>query len=107
MNAQTARMFSSGGTLRLLMPDEISQTVLLRRGLAVAPGSRSRSAELSRAVFNPFAACFHQKPPTITTRPRAEFSEAARELDQIRRIVAINLVLGLLTVIVGASGRFW
>jgi uncharacterized membrane protein len=35
------------------------------------------------------------------------FPEAAEELDQIRRIVAINLVLGLLTVIVGASGRFW
>jgi len=35
------------------------------------------------------------------------FPEAAKELDQIRRIVAINLVIGLLTVIVGASGRFW
>lgn len=33
--------------------------------------------------------------------------EAAKQLDQIRRIVAANLVLGLLTVIVGASGRFW
>ena len=33
--------------------------------------------------------------------------EAAKELHQIRRIVAINLVLGLLTVIVGASWRFW
>jgi uncharacterized membrane protein len=29
------------------------------------------------------------------------------ELDQIRRMIAINLVLSLLTVIVGASGRFW
>jgi uncharacterized membrane protein len=35
------------------------------------------------------------------------FSEAAKELDRIRRIVAINLVLGLLTVAIGASGRFW
>jgi uncharacterized membrane protein len=33
--------------------------------------------------------------------------EAAMALDQIRRIVAINLVLGILTVLVGASGRFW
>lgn len=33
--------------------------------------------------------------------------KAARELDRIRRIVAINLMLGLLTVIVGAGGRFW
>jgi uncharacterized membrane protein len=35
------------------------------------------------------------------------FPEAAARLAQIRRIVAINLVLGLLTIIVGASGRFW
>jgi uncharacterized membrane protein len=34
-------------------------------------------------------------------------AEAAAALNQIRRSVAINLVLGLLTVTVGASGRFW
>jgi uncharacterized membrane protein len=38
---------------------------------------------------------------------RGAFSVAAKELGQMRRIVAINLVLGLLTAIVGASGRFW
>jgi uncharacterized membrane protein len=38
---------------------------------------------------------------------RKAFPEAAKELDQIRRVVGINLVLGLLTVIVGGSGRFW
>lgn len=32
--------------------------------------------------------------------------DAGAALSQIRRIVAINLVLGLLTVAVGASGRF-
>jgi uncharacterized membrane protein len=32
---------------------------------------------------------------------------AARNLDQIRRIVAINLVLGLATAAVGSSGRYW
>jgi uncharacterized membrane protein len=32
---------------------------------------------------------------------------AAAQLDQIRRIVAINLVLGLITVAIGASGRYW
>lgn len=35
------------------------------------------------------------------------FADAAASLDQIRRMVAINLVLGLITVAVGASGRFW
>ncbi len=38
---------------------------------------------------------------------RGAFPEAAAKLNQIRQIVAINLGLGLLTVIVGASGRFW
>jgi uncharacterized membrane protein len=32
---------------------------------------------------------------------------AARNLGQIRRVVGINLVLGLATAVVGASGRFW
>jgi uncharacterized membrane protein len=32
---------------------------------------------------------------------------AAAQLDQIRRIVAINLGLGLITVAIGASGRYW
>lgn len=35
------------------------------------------------------------------------FPEAAKQLGQIRRIVGVNLVLGLLTIVVGASGRFW
>ena len=33
--------------------------------------------------------------------------EAARNLDQIRVIVATNLTLGLVTVVVGATGRHW
>ena len=32
---------------------------------------------------------------------------AARQLDQIRTIVTVNLVLGLVTVAVGSSGRYW
>jgi uncharacterized membrane protein len=38
---------------------------------------------------------------------RQAFPEAAGELARIRRIVAANLALGLVTVIFGASGRFW
>jgi uncharacterized membrane protein len=38
---------------------------------------------------------------------RDAFPEAAIELGQIRRIVAVNLALGLATIVVGASGRFW
>ena len=36
-----------------------------------------------------------------------DFPAAAAQLAQIRRIVATNLVLGLITIIVGASGRVW
>jgi uncharacterized membrane protein len=36
-----------------------------------------------------------------------DLAEAAARLAQIRRIVATNLVLGLITIVVGASGRFW
>jgi uncharacterized membrane protein len=32
---------------------------------------------------------------------------AAANLDRIRRIIAINLPLGLVVVVIGASGRFW
>ena len=37
----------------------------------------------------------------------ADDALAARQLDQIRRLVATNLGLGLVTVAVGASGRYW
>jgi len=30
-----------------------------------------------------------------------------RQLGQIRTIVTINLVLGLITVAIGSSGRYW
>jgi uncharacterized membrane protein len=38
---------------------------------------------------------------------RGDNATAARQLNQIRRIVVLNLVLGLITVAVGASGRYW
>ena len=33
--------------------------------------------------------------------------DAARSLNQIRLIVAVNLTLGVITVVVGATGRYW
>ena len=36
-----------------------------------------------------------------------ELAAAAKQLTQIRHIVAFNLVLGLITVVVGATGRYW
>jgi uncharacterized membrane protein len=38
---------------------------------------------------------------------RQDFPAAAGQLNQIRLIVTVNLVLGLLTVAVGSSGRYW
>lgn len=36
-----------------------------------------------------------------------ELPAAARHLNQIRLVVGINLVLGVITVTVGATGRWW
>jgi uncharacterized membrane protein len=38
---------------------------------------------------------------------RRDDAAAARQLNQIRAIVTLNLVLGLVTVAVGSSGRYW
>ena len=37
----------------------------------------------------------------------ADWPAAGAQLGQIRHIVLFNLVLGLITVVVGASGRYW
>jgi uncharacterized membrane protein len=42
-----------------------------------------------------------------TALDRGAVPDAAKSLDQIRMIVAANLVLGLITVVVGATGRWW
>ena len=36
-----------------------------------------------------------------------EWPVAAKSIDQIRQLVTINLVLGLITVVVGAAGRYY
>jgi uncharacterized membrane protein len=33
--------------------------------------------------------------------------EAAKQLNQIRMIVGINLLLGVITILVGSTGRYW
>ena len=38
---------------------------------------------------------------------RKDWAEGGRQLAQIRTIVTINLVLGLLVVAIGGSGRYW
>jgi uncharacterized membrane protein len=37
----------------------------------------------------------------------ADFAAAGRELGQIRRLIAVNLSLGLFTVIVASAGKYW
>jgi uncharacterized membrane protein len=37
----------------------------------------------------------------------ADFTTAAAQLNQIRRIVEFNLALGLIVVVIGATGRYW
>jgi len=36
-----------------------------------------------------------------------ELPVAARNLNQVRMIVSVNLVLGIITLIVGTTGRYW
>jgi len=36
-----------------------------------------------------------------------DFAGAAKQLNQIRRIVEFNLAFGLIVVVVGATGRYW
>lgn len=36
-----------------------------------------------------------------------DLAAAAAELDRIRGIVTLNLVLGLVVVVIGATGRYW
>ena len=38
---------------------------------------------------------------------REDWAEGGRQLGQIRMIVTINLVLGLIVVAIGSSGRYW
>ncbi|MGH7061070.1 MAG: CopD family protein, partial [Stellaceae bacterium] len=38
---------------------------------------------------------------------RRDWVEGGRQLGQIRMLVTINLVLGLVTVAIGGSGRYW
>jgi uncharacterized membrane protein len=38
---------------------------------------------------------------------REDWPEGARQLNQIRMIVTTNLVLGLIVVAIGSSGRYW
>jgi uncharacterized membrane protein len=36
-----------------------------------------------------------------------DYPQAAKQLSQIRWIVTVNLILGLVTVAIGSSGRYW
>jgi len=38
---------------------------------------------------------------------RQDWAEGGRQLGQIRTIVTVNLVLGIIVVAIGSSGRYW
>lgn len=38
---------------------------------------------------------------------REDWQDGARQLGQIRRLIGVNLIIGLIVVAVGASGRYW
>jgi uncharacterized membrane protein len=61
------------------------------------------------AVFGTLTLVLHDE--TFIKLKRAvaasDWPAAAANLNRIRQIIAVNLPLGLLVVIVGASGRYW
>ena len=55
-----------------------------------------------------FAFLFFKPYPALKTAVAAkDWPTGAKHLATIRRIVAINLVLGIVVIIAGVSGRFW
>jgi uncharacterized membrane protein len=55
-----------------------------------------------------FVWLFHRPWPAFRRAVEAEdWPSAGASLDRIRRIIAVNLPLGLLVVVIGASGRYW
>jgi uncharacterized membrane protein len=42
-----------------------------------------------------------------TAVDRGAFPDAAKSLNQIRMLVGVNLTLGVITVIIGGTGRYW
>src|SRR5579859_2243628 len=42
-----------------------------------------------------------------TAADAGDFALAAKQLAQIRMIVGINLILGLVTIVVASTGRYW
>lgn len=49
-------------------------------------------------------------PRTVAGVPRRrseDWPSAGASLNRIRQIIAVNLPLGLLVVVIGASGRYW
>ena len=56
------------------------------------------------AFFHVYFAPFRRMKQGLARR---DYAEAARQLVQIRLIVTFNLLLGLVTVAVGSSGRYW
>ena len=45
--------------------------------------------------------------PGARRRTSEDWPSAAAGLSRIRQIIAVNLPLGLLVVVIGASGRYW
>jgi uncharacterized membrane protein len=43
----------------------------------------------------------------MARRDASDWPKAGEELDRIRQIISVNLPLGLIVAIVGATGRYW
>jgi uncharacterized membrane protein len=78
--------------------------------LALATSHLPQSSSASRvtAMIALFVWLFHGPWLAFKRAVDAEdWPRARASLNRIRQIIAVNLPLGLLVVVIGASGRFW
>ena len=77
----------------------------LRRGRPARPPDAGHRHPDDAVVLPPL---FRAVAPLSRWRSaREDWAEGGRQLGQIRTIVTINLVLGLIVVAIGSSGRYW
>jgi uncharacterized membrane protein len=92
----------------LLLASGYWMVLVTFRGFAGAPMHIHLMQGIGWLMIALFAWLFHGPWLTLKRAVGAEdWAGAGAALGRIRQIIAINLPLGLLVVVIGASGRFW
>ena len=76
-------------------------------GAAIAPAARSAPSAALLMMLLFFHVYFAPYRRLCRALDAEDLPAAAKQLAQIRRIVGINMLLGLATIVVATSGRYW